>query len=1667
MADQVKVFEIQVKGVGKAVEDTVALTKAVAELKKEFAKPVAPALLETLAKSAADANKQIEGLGKTVGKLSKESGGELAKQAQTTAKAIQEAGQALAKTAQADEIRFIPDDQLDSIAKAEAELKRLGAVVKTASQPSQEFADALTRFGQVENVLKTLRAEFEAVNAASRKSLGGINEAAQFVDGSLGSLLKQQKALRNEFDQAAPGTEQFQQLATQVKTVEDRIAQVKTQAKSGLFPAGSIPALTQEVKQLQVALNSATSTEEAEALAVELERAKEAVKAAQLQAKAGILPEDSLERTKVELQQVQAQLKATTDPAQSAKLTVELGRLEDKLQDLASEGIEPVIEGSILAIKSTIGQLESSFEGAIEGSKEQLRLAVEIAEAEARIEVAKKQGEATLLSTNKELANAKFLAEETVVVAEKEAEVVALSNREFADRKILAEQTVVLLEVEAEARLLQNKAFADQKILAEQSLALAELEAEARLDIGFLKARKEAERLLATKELIAEQDIFPPGSIGKLESELAVLQEQLRDLPAGSKEFARVKDRIDDLNVSIEATSLSTRQQNDAFIQFGASTAGALAEGVGLLQSFGLQNEAAEKAVLALSQAQAAAGLIQTAVELRKQALQVKAILLAKTQAKAQEDLNTAQTGGAKATGLAGKAFGVFGKAIAANPLGLLLTAVAVIVPLLIGLEKRFNILAKVSDLAGKAFAKIGQIFEGVLAGAVEFVVKRFEKLGAIVDSVLSFDFSDPIGSIKEFGSAVLDVLNPFSLLSDAIESAQVGAAAAAKAADEARRKAVFEQKKAADAAVQFDKDAAEERLELQGATEEEILEQRKFRLEQERDLAEEQLNFIKGIGEAERQIIAEGDAEAIAQLKQRIANNKKFSDEERAAQLEAIQAFQEKQLDIERLAAEEEDALQAAREKAADDFRKRQDEDLKRFLAASNARIGALENELKNEAQFNALAFADEKKRLESINAERLSQVEKEEALLNERRKRIGLSLDEELRLQQLQNGERVTIIREGTERIIAAARAEAEAVVTIRLEQNARDAELGKASAESQAAIIRETVTIRLAALAEEEAQARKLVDAKVSTEAEYTARVDALARERVELQTQAERDITAAVQSETAVRTEIAQLANDIQREQLSRASTALDQQAEAAQRTLEKAKEAAAKLSPRAELGASLQAVEEYYATIEELAVKRAENAQAQLDIDIASNQAQQDALAIEIQRAEVEGKNTDVLELQLQLLQQQNETLGQQKGLIEDNLSVELEGVAAGKEKALADEITATLNKTQAALKDPLANFQNNLTNQIGGLFTKAFKLPEGVGKAVAESIVSDLSAGLDATFALLDQFDAAAQERFDQQLEQVAERKATIDEEISAIEERSSMVSETISALREQVTEAEGAQREAIVTQLADQINKQAEFNGQLTVRREEAKRLEAEEKKIEAQKAERDKAAEKRQKALTIVSQLATAAGLAQAAVTAFAPDPAAAAVPFGVGLAIRIANAVAFVVSMVSTVAGLANAIKSAEGSVLPEFGQGGLLSGPSHAQGGILMIHKATKKPMVEAEGGEVVLTKNVSKSPKLLSIASMVNEMGGGKRLAKDGAVLKTGFGYFADGGVVPAEDLSGLSANAVSVASNAPSAADFQAFATAIANRPTQVSVVDFNLALDRTADRTQAATVTE
>jgi uncharacterized UPF0146 family protein len=89
----------------------------------------------------------------------------------------------------------------------------------------------------------------------------------------------------------------------------------------------------------------------------------------------------------------------------------------------------------------------------------------------------------------------------------------------------------------------------------------------------------------------------------------------------------------------------------------------------------------------------------------------------------------------------------------------------------------------------------------------------------------------------------------------------------------------------------------------------------------------------------------------------------------------------------------------------------------------------------------------------------------------------------------------------------------------------------------------------------------------------------------------------------------------------------------------------------------------------------------------------------------------------------------------------------------------------------------------------------------------------------------------------------------------------------------------------------------------------------------------------------------------------------------------------------------AGIATAQGAAQIKMIrsQKFSDGGILNGPSHAQGGIPMFSKGGAF-YGEAEGGEAVMTKGVMANPALASMASAINVAGGGVPFFANGGVL---------------------------------------------------------------------------
>jgi len=84
--------------------------------------------------------------------------------------------------------------------------------------------------------------------------------------------------------------------------------------------------------------------------------------------------------------------------------------------------------------------------------------------------------------------------------------------------------------------------------------------------------------------------------------------------------------------------------------------------------------------------------------------------------------------------------------------------------------------------------------------------------------------------------------------------------------------------------------------------------------------------------------------------------------------------------------------------------------------------------------------------------------------------------------------------------------------------------------------------------------------------------------------------------------------------------------------------------------------------------------------------------------------------------------------------------------------------------------------------------------------------------------------------------------------------------------------------------------------------------------------------------------------------------------------------------------------------------QFAQGGVVHGPSHAQGGIPMYHRSGRY-VGEMEGEEIILTRNVYRTPALRAAASALNVAAGGKSFAQGLQQMIAIPRHYAEGGIV--------------------------------------------------------------
>jgi hypothetical protein len=140
------------------------------------------------------------------------------------------------------------------------------------------------------------------------------------------------------------------------------------------------------------------------------------------------------------------------------------------------------------------------------------------------------------------------------------------------------------------------------------------------------------------------------------------------------------------------------------------------------------------------------------------------------------------------------------------------------------------------------------------------------------------------------------------------------------------------------------------------------------------------------------------------------------------------------------------------------------------------------------------------------------------------------------------------------------------------------------------------------------------------------------------------------------------------------------------------------------------------------------------------------------------------------------------------------------------------------------------------------------------------------------------------------------------------------------------------------------------------------------------------------------------------------------------------------------------LAIASAAASAASILKLQRGGIAYGPSHEEGGI-PLYRNGRPAGIEIEGGEPVLTKSVTANPLLLSLASTVNQLAGGRALAPGLSAPR-----MALGGVAPALALQQLRGRV------SGEAIDYDRLARALARIKVQASIVDVKNGLSRDAE---------
>lgn len=1115
------------------------------------------------------------------------------------------------------------------------------------------------------------------------------------------------------------------------------------------------------------------------------------------------------------------------------------------------------------------------------------------------------------------------------------------------------------------------------------------------------KAIFQAEEQLIELQTTARAGVFPEGSIGRLESEVAGLQQKIKSIPQGSQAFTEVKKQIDEMERALSLANTSLRDQKQILRDVGTSAVNLATGAAGLFASMAQGSEEAEKALLILQQAMTIIGIVEQANAFIRQAADAAAIAGAQARtvatvestvaaeanavatteqaaastlvAGASTEQAVATTAAATATGTATSVTGGLVKVLRvlyvtllANPVLLIVGAVVALGAALLEASKRFKPLADAANTIEDAFGGVG--------GAIKALTKNFD---LIIDTVVQLGEAifayvvAPVNAVIAAFEALRSGENPFTAVLGEVqkvadEFADVADAAGAvgdaiadgfkKGFDKSRALRELDAREAANSFRKQAADIAEAQLGGSRATEDARRAIRLEGLKEDRDIAAERLKIENDLTDSELEIIRSGNAEKIRELRKLFdARGKAAGDFDKI-----LEGFS-------KVAAAETAVLQeqnAAFLEYINDRVKAIDGDLKlqqtRLAAVQNFATQELALEKEKAAALAKLDLARQAGELKGLEFQTqrldiLADFANKEAALAEARAQNARELD--------------ATVRQGTVDNLTFELEERRRLGTLTLQEETR-------RINEIAALKRQDIDAELAAITERNQKADALAD-------EARKQGDERRAQAIE-QGNAE-DLKRAAELENAKRA----LSRETFTQQVEANAAAIEKQA-AARRHLLELEAQSIELAQKLEGVDNTQATAELEAQSEELQRQGqyitsnkglAENLEKTLATQTAQYDLQReiirDNLDLETQRLDNEIK---VAQLQIETnaaniaagvgnieqLKQENALLEQQIKLKEAT-KTEIKAAAVIEIGKIDTQEVVQKGETIAEnLKAGFARAARGLPGVIeDGVFNAVTSgklgqaLGDAEGKAYAEEFTKNAVALGNQLLELQSQLADAAAARFEEQAAAFQAQADAAQERIDALTQATQDSAQTILDLEQQMADARGANSDALAAQLDAEANQRSSLQQQIRTQEREKAKFERERLAAEAKAAE----VKKRQAILSKVLGIAEAGINTAIGITTVIRDTP--KVDFGASAIALIALFSALGAAQIATIA--ASPIEAADGGLLTEDGgltkleTGGVVQGPSHAAGGVRGTGAFNN---VEVEGGEAVIPRDAT-------------------------------------------------------------------------------------------------------